>query len=74
MQGGDRSSNAWAEDSNGSEAITEGTATDIFEDYAAGDYRIKASSSPGLAGAGAFINSGGGGFIAAWAINSNVML
>lgn len=61
LQEGASSSNYWADDGNGSDAITEGTPTDIFEDYAGGDYRIKASSSPGVAGAGAFISAGGGG-------------
>ncbi len=57
LQEGASSSNYWADDGTGDNAITEGTPTDIFEDYAGGDYRIKASSSPGAAGAGAFINS-----------------
>jgi len=61
LQVGVSSSNYWADDGTGDNAITEGTPTDIFEDYAGGDYRIKASSSPGAAGAGAFINSGGSG-------------
>lgn len=51
--------NYWADDSTGSDAITETTKTDIFENYAIGDYRIKPTSSVGVAGAGAFINSGG---------------
>ena len=55
------SSNYWSQDGTGSNTITEGTATDIFENYATGDYRIKAASSPGVAGAGAFINGGSGG-------------
>lgn len=61
LQVGASSSNYWADDGTGSNAITEVTPTDIFENYAGGDYRIKASSSPGAAAAGAFINSGGGG-------------
>lgn len=61
LQVGASSSNYWADDGTGSNTITEGTPTDIFENYAGGDYRIKPSSSPGVAGAGAFINSGGGG-------------
>lgn len=59
LQVGASSLNYWADDGTGSDAITEGIATDIFEDYASGDYRIKAGSSPGVAGAGAFINSTG---------------
>ena len=61
LQVGASSSNYWADDGTGSNAITETTKTDIFENYAAGDYRIKPASSVGAAGAGAFINSGGGG-------------
>lgn len=61
LQIGASSSNYWADDGTGSNAITETVKTDIFEDYAGGDYRIKAASSVGIAGAGAFINSGGGG-------------
>lgn len=55
------SSGTWENDGTGTDTITESPATDIFVDYAGGDYSIKADSSPGLAGAGAFINSGGGG-------------
>lgn len=60
LQVGATSSNYWADDGTGSNAITEGTPTDIFENYATGDYRIKATSSPGVAGAGAFINASSG--------------
>ena len=54
------SSGTWEHDGTGTNTIAESPATDIFEDFDGGDYRIKATSSPGLAGAGAFINSGGG--------------
>lgn len=54
------SSGTWEHDGTGTNTIAESPATDIFEDFDKGDYRIKATSSPGLAGAGAFINSGGG--------------
>ena len=60
LQEGASSSNYWADDGNGSNAITEVTKTDIFEDYSGGDYRIKPSSSVGVAGAGAFINASSG--------------
>ena len=55
------SSSTWEHDGTGTDTITESPATDIFENFATGDYRIKPTSSPGVAGAGAFINSGGGG-------------
>lgn len=61
LQVGASSSNYWADDGTGSNAITETTKTDIFENYATGDYRIKPTSSVGVAGAGAFINSSGSG-------------
>ena len=60
LQEGASSSNYWADDGNGSNAITEVTKTDIFEDYAGGDYRIKPASSVGVAGVGAFINASSG--------------
>lgn len=63
LQLGASSANYWADDGTGSDAITETTKTDIFENYATGDYRIKPTSSVGAAGAGAFINSGGGGTV-----------
>ena len=59
LQIGASSSNYWADDGTGSNAITESPTTDIFVDYAGGDYRILASSSVGAAGAGAFIQTGG---------------
>lgn len=49
------SSGTWENDGTGTDTITESPATDIFVDYAGGDYSIKADSSPGLSGAGAFI-------------------
>jgi len=55
------SANNWEHDGTGTNTITESPPTDIFEDYAAGDYRIKSTSSPGVAGAGAFINVATGG-------------
>ena len=51
------SSGTWEHDGTGTNTITESPATDIFEDYVGGDYRIKATSSAGAAGAGAFITS-----------------
>jgi hypothetical protein len=60
LQVGASSSNYWADDGTGSNAITESPTTDIFADYAGGDYRILASSSVGAAGAGAFIQSASG--------------
>jgi len=51
------STNLWESDGTGTDTITEVPDTDIFENYALGDYRIKANSSVGLASAGAFINS-----------------
>ena len=53
------SSNNWEHDGTGTNSITESPATDIFVDFANGDYRIKADSSVGLAGAGAFIQEAG---------------
>ena len=70
---GASSSNYWADDGTGSDAITEGTPTDIFENYATGDYRIKATSSAGVAGAGAFIQGSGGVTVTAL-LNSNYMV
>tara|TARA_R110001606_G_scaffold27768_1_gene88623 strand:- start:6051 stop:7301 length:1251 start_codon:yes stop_codon:yes gene_type:complete len=70
LQEGASSSNYWADDGNGSNAITEVTKTDIFEDYAGGDYRIKPTSSVGVAVAGAFINASSGISIAPSTINS----
>lgn len=61
LQIGGTSSNYWADDGTGSNAIS-GTATDIFENYAGGDYRIKAASDVGAAGAGAFINAATGAY------------
>ena len=61
LQVGATSSNYWGDDGTGSNAITEVPTTDIFADYAGGDYRIKDTSSPGAAGAGAFIYTVGGG-------------
>ena len=49
------SSGMWENDGTGTDTITESPATDIFVDYDGGDYSIKADSSPGLSGAGAFI-------------------
>ena len=48
-------SNAWAEDSTGTNQITEADYKDVFVDYDANDFRLKADSSPALASAGAFI-------------------
>ena len=45
------SSGTWENDGTGTDTITESPATDIFVDYAAGDYSIKADTSVGLAGA-----------------------
>jgi len=70
---GGSSSNYWADDGTGDNAITEGTPTDIFVDYAGGDYRIKATSSPGVAGAGAFIEASSGLTVTAL-LNSNYMV
>lgn len=55
------SSGTWEHDGSGTDTITESTVTDIFVDFANGDYRILASSSPGAAGAGAFIFTASGG-------------
>lgn len=60
IQIGASSSNYWADDGTGSNAITESPSTDIFVDYAGGDYRLLATSSPALAGAGAFIQTSSG--------------
>lgn len=51
------SGNLWEHDGSGTNTITESPVTDIFVDFAAGKYGVLASSSPGLAGAGAFIQS-----------------
>jgi Uri superfamily endonuclease len=61
LQAAPSSSNYWGDDGTGSNAIS-GTATDIFENYAGGDYRIKAASDVGTAGAGAFINAATGAY------------
>lgn len=60
LQEGASSLNFWEDDGTGDNTIAEPTATDIFVDYAAGDYRISPTSSVGLAGAGAFIEAATG--------------
>lgn len=51
------SSGTWEHDGTGTDTITESPATDIFVDFANGDYRIVPTSSVGVAGAGAFIQT-----------------
>lgn len=68
------STGTWENDGTGTDSITESTATDIFENYAGGDYRIKATSSPGVAGAGAFINAGTGSSITVTGTTPNYSL
>lgn len=51
------SSGTWEHDGSGTDTITESPVTDIFVDFANGDYRIVSTSSVGVAGAGAFIQS-----------------
>ena len=49
------STGTWENDGTGTNSITESPATDIFVDYAGGKYAVLDTSSPGAAGAGAFI-------------------
>ena len=54
------STNLWENDGSGTNSITESPATDIFVNFSGGKYGLNATSSPAIAGAGAFIGTGGG--------------
>jgi hypothetical protein len=49
------STGTWENDGSGTDSITESPAIDIFVDFAGGKYGVLDTSSPGAAGAGAFI-------------------
>ena len=57
------SAGTWENDGSGTNSITESPATDVFVDFAGGKYGVLDTSSPGAAGAGAFIFTAGGGGI-----------
>lgn len=58
------STGTWENDGTGTDSITEIPVTDIFVDFAGGKYGVLDTSSPGAAGAGAFIFTAGGGGVA----------
>jgi len=69
------SAGTWENDGSGTNSITESPATDVFVDFAGGKYGVLDTSSPGAAGAGAFIfTSGGGGISVTALLNSNYMI